>query len=159
MQSTFLPFSNLANLEAIRAMSREIILSIDPEEEIGAGELIDGLVEDYEDGLLTPAKTDAQTSGGFGNVDLVTLLVVPLVVAVLKKFFEELIELGFEKFKEWLKNHQEKKQHLSTRVEQLVEEQYQVINTQVKSKKSSSKEKIIKQTTKIVIKRKLGLLD
>lgn len=159
MKEKFQPYSNPANLEAIRAMSREIILSIDPEEEIGTGELIDGLVEDFEDGLITSAKTDAQTSGGFGNVDLVTLLVVPLVVAVLKKFFEELIELGFEKFKEWLKNHQEGKQQLSIRVEQIVEEQYQVINTQVKSKKSSSKEKIIKQTTKIVIKRQLGLLD
>jgi hypothetical protein len=159
MQNIFQPYSDPANLEAIRAMSREIILSIEPEEEISAEELIDGLVEDYEEGLITPANTDAQTSGGFGNVDLVALIVVPLVVAVLKKFFEELIELGFEKFKEWLKKHQEKKQQLSARIEQIVEEQYQIISTQVRSKKSKSKETIIKQATKIVVKRKLGLLE
>ena len=157
MENKFQPYSDPANLEAIRMMSREIILSVEPEEEIGAGELINGLIEDYEDGLITPANTDAKTSGGFGTVDLVALVVVPLVVTVLKKFFEELIGLGFEKFKEWLKKHQEKKRELSTRIDQIVEEQYIVISTQVKSEKSKSKEKIIKQTTKIVIKRKLGL--
>ncbi|MBK6793013.1 MAG: hypothetical protein IPG80_10850 [Anaerolineales bacterium] len=60
---------------------------------------MDGLIEDYEDGLITTANTDAKISGGFGNVDLVALVVIPLVVAVLKKFFEELIELGFEKYR------------------------------------------------------------
>jgi hypothetical protein len=159
MNNKFQPYSDPANLEAIRMMSRDIIVNVEPEEEIGTGELIDGLIEDYEEGLITPANTDAKTSGGFGTVDLVTLVVVPLVVAVLKKFLEELIELGFEKYKEWLKEHQEKKQQLSTRVDQLVEEQYIVISTQVKSEKSKSKEKIIKQTTKIIIKRKLGLLE
>jgi hypothetical protein len=81
------------------------------------------------------------------------------VVAVLKKFLEELIELGFEKYKEWLKKHQEEKQKLANRVGQLVEEQYTIISTQVNSTKSKSKEKIIKQTTKIIVKRKLGLSE
>lgn len=159
MENKFQPYSASANLEAIRAISREIILSVVPEEEAGAEELMDGLIEDYEDGLITTANTDAKISGGFGNVDLVALVVIPLVVAVLKKFFEELIELGFEKYKEWLKEHKEKKQQLSVRIDQLVEEQYTIISTQVKSTKSKSKEKVIKQTTKIVVKRKLGLSE
>jgi hypothetical protein len=159
MQNKFQPYSDPANLEAIRMISQEIILSVEPEEESSAGELIDGLIEDYEEGMITTANTDAKTSGGFGTVDLVTLVVVPLVVAVLKKFFEELIELGFEKYKEWLKAHEEEKQKLSNRVDQIVEEQYVVISTQVKSEKSKSKEKVIKKTTKVVIKRKLGLSE
>ena len=78
---------------------------------------------------------------------------------MLKKFFEELIELGFEKYKKWLEEHQEKKPQLSAKVDQFVEEQYTIISTQVKSTKSKSKEKVIKQTTKIVVKRKLGLSE
>lgn len=159
MENQFQPYSDSANLEAIRAISQEIILSVAPEEEVGAEELMDGLIEDYEDGLITTANTDAKISGGFGTVDLVALVVIPLVVAVLKKFFEELIELGFEKYKDWLKKHQKEKQKLANRVDQLVEEQYTIIRTQVNSTKSKSKEKIIKQTTKIVVKRKLGLSE
>lgn len=159
MQSTFQPYSDPANLEAIRAISQEIILSVAPEEEVSAEELMDGQIEDFEDGLIKTATTDAKNSGGFGNVDLVALVVIPLVVAVLKKFFEELIELGFEKYKEWLKEHQEKKQQLSAQIDQIVEEEYVVISTQVKSEKSKSKEKAIKQTTKIVVRRKLGLSE
>lgn len=159
MENQFQPYSDPANLEAIRTISQEIILSVVPEEEIGAEELMDGLIEDYEDGLITTANTDAKISGGFGNVDLVALVVIPLVVAVLKKFFEELIELGFEKYKKWLEEHQEKKPQLSAKVDQFVEEQYTIISTQVKSTKSKSKEKVIKQTTKIVVKRKLGLSE
>ncbi len=159
MENQFQPYSDPANLEAIRAISQEIILSVVPEEKVGAEELMDGLIEDYEDGLITTANTDAKISGGFGNVDLVALVVIPLVVAVLKKFFEELIELGFEKYKKWLEEHQEKKPQLSAKVDQFVEEQYTIISTQVKSTKSKSKEKVIKQTTKIVVKRKLGLSE
>jgi hypothetical protein len=159
MEQKFQPYSDPANLEAIRAISQEIILSVVPEEKVGAEELMDGLIEDYEDGLITTANTDAKISGGFGNVDLVALVVIPLVVAVLKKFFEELIELGFEKYEEWLKEHQAKKPQLSAKVDQFVDEQYTIISTQVKSTKSKSKEKVIKQTTKIVVKRKLGLSE
>jgi len=159
METEFHPYSNTANLEAIRTISREIILSVVPDEKIGAEELIDGLVEDYEDGLITTVDTGAETSGGFGEIDLVTLVVVPLVVAVLKKLFEELIEFGFDEFKTWLKRHQEKKHELVTQIDRIVEEQYIVISKQVNSKKSKSKEKIIKQSTKIVIKRRLGLVE
>jgi hypothetical protein len=159
MENKFQPYSDPANLEAIRAISQEIILSVVPEEKVGAEELMDGLIGDYENGLITTANTDAKISGGFGNVDLVALVVIPLVVAVLKKFFEELIELGFEKYKKWLEEHQEKKPQLSAKVDQFVEEQYTIISTQVKSTKSKSKEKVIKQTTKIVVKRKLGLSE
>jgi hypothetical protein len=159
MENQFQPYSDPANLEAICAISQEIILSVVPEEKVGAEELMDGLIEDYEEGLITTANTDAKISGGFGNVDLVALVVIPLVVAVLKKFFEELIELGFEKYKKWLEEHQEKKPQLSAKIDQFVEEQYTIISTQVKSTKSKSKEKVIKQTTKIVVKRKLGLSE
>lgn len=157
MENKFQPYSDSANLEIIRAISHEIILSVEPNEENSAQELTDDLVEGYEEGMITPANTNAKISGGFGSVDLVTYVVVPLVVAVLKKIFEEIIELGFEKYKEWLKKHQEEKQKLASRVDQIVEEQYIVISTQVKSEKSKSKEKMIKTTTKIVVKRKLGL--
>ncbi len=159
MEQKFQPYSDPANLELIRAMSQEIILSVEPEEESAAIGRINILIEDYEEGVITIANTDPKTSGGFGPVDLVTLIVVPLVVAVLKKFFEELIELGFDKYKKWLSEHQEEKQKLSSRIDQIVEEQYIVISTQVKSEKSKSKEKIIKKTTKNVIKRKLGLSE
>lgn len=157
MHQKFQPYSDPSNLKAIRLISQEIILLVEPDEESGADELIDGLVEDYEEGVITTANNDAKTSGGFGPVDLVALVVVPLVVAVLKKLFEELIELGFEKYKEWLKMHQGEKKRLSNRIDQIVEEQYVVISTQVKSEKSKSKEKAIKKITKVVIKRKLEL--
>jgi hypothetical protein len=159
MENKFQPYSNPANLEVIRTISQEIILSVAPEEDVSAKELMDDLIEDFEDGLITTTNTDAKISGGFGHVDLVALVVIPLVVAVLKKFFEELIELGFEKYKEWLKDHQEKKQQLSDKVDQLVEEQYTIISTQVNSTKSKSKEKVVKQTTKRVVKRRLGLSE
>lgn len=161
MTAKFQPYSDIDNLNTIHAVSREIILSVAPNEEIGAEELIDDLVEDYENGQITAADTGAETSGGFGEIDLITLLVVPLVVAVLTKFFEKLIDSGFERLKpklpEKIKADPTEQIELAGWIDLLVEEQYVVISKQVKSKKSGAKEKTIKQTTKMVVKRKLGL--
>ena len=55
MHQKFQPYSDPSNLKAIRLISQEIILLVEPDEESGADELIDGLVEDYEEGVITTA--------------------------------------------------------------------------------------------------------
>jgi hypothetical protein len=157
MQSEFQAYSNSDNLEAIRALSRDIVHSVEPEEDISAKKLVDRLVKGCEEGKLPVADNDAERAGGFGGIDLITLVVVPLVVAVLKKICDELVEWSFEKMKIDLKKNIEKKVELSKKIDYLVEEQYIIVSEKVRSKKSRRKEKIIKQTTKVSIKKMLNI--
>lgn len=153
MNAQFIPYSDPQNLVAIRTLSQEIITDVEPSEKASLEDMLEDMVENYEQGYISAAETDSKNSGGFGEIDLITLVVVPLVVAVLEK----LIDAGFEKWKEAqkAKKDQAEIQRLSQRIEQVVEEEYIIIERQVNSKKARRKEKIIKQTTVRVIRRYL----
>lgn len=157
MNAQCIPYSDPQNLAAVRTLSQEIIADVEPAEQTSMDGMLEDMLENYEQGYITVAETDSKDSGGFGEIDLVTLVVVPLVVAVLKKLFEELIETGLEKWKEAQKAKKDPAeiQRVSQRIEQVVEEEYIIIERQVNSKKARRKEKVIKQTTVRVIRRYL----
>lgn len=150
-------FSGPETLPILRALSEQVIAEVAPEEQEIAQVMTDDLVAQYEQGFVTAAETDSEDRGGFGEIDLVTLVVVPLVVAVLKKLLESLVEIGLEKLRKWLEEHPDEAQQFSRRLEQVVEEEYTIIERKVNSKKARRKEKVIKQTTIRVIRHYTGL--
>jgi len=77
MSAQFLPYSNPQHLADIRALSREIIAEVEPAEQASLEGMLEDMVEDYEQGYISAAETDAKDSGGFGEIDLITLVVVP----------------------------------------------------------------------------------
>lgn len=159
MELKFQPYSDSANLEAISMISREIIHVVEPEEDISAKRLIDRLIKGYEEGKLTIADSDAENAGGFGSIDLITLVVVPLIVTTLGEVCKQLVIWGVHELKEWAKKTEENKKRLSDLIDIVVEQKYEEVNGKVKSKKSRRKEKIIKQTTKISIKKVLDVVS
>jgi len=70
---------------------------------------------------------------------------------------EKLIDAGFETWKEAqkAKKDQAEIQRFSQRIEQVVEEEYILIERQVNSKKARRKEKVIKQSAVRVVRRYL----
>ena len=154
-------FSSDNNQSIYRSLSEQIISDVAPEEQDIAQAMIDDLIAQYGQGYVTAAETDARDSGGYGEIDLVTLVVVPLVVAVFEKLLEELVDVGLDKLREYLRKKKQEdptiKKQFSKRIEEIVEKEYTVIEQQVKSKKTNRKERIIKQTTIRVIRHYSGL--
>ena len=154
-------FSSANNQSIYRSLSEQIISDVAPEEQGIAQAMVDDLITQYGQGYVTAAETEARDSGGYGEIDLVTLVVVPLVVAVLEKLLEELVDVGLDKLREYLRKKKKEdpdiKKQFSKRIEEIVEKEYTVIEQQVKSKKTNRKEKIIKQTTIRVIRHYSGL--
>ncbi len=140
-------------------LSTRVIVAVAPEEQEIAQAIASDLIAQYQEGFVTAAETDSVERGGFGDIDLVTLVVVPLVVAVLEKLFEGLVEIGLEHLREWLKKHPQEAQQVSRRVAQVVEEEYTLIERQVGSSKARRREKVIKQTTVRVIRQYMDLED
>lgn len=153
--------SSTENLPILRSLSRQVIAEVAPEEQEIALSMTDDLIAQYDQGYVTAAETEARDSAGHGPIDLVTLVVVPLVVAVSQKLLEGLVEIGLEKLREYLSKKAKEDpsivKQFSDRIEQVVEEEYTVIEQRVKSKKARRKKKIIKQTTIRVVRRYIGL--
>lgn len=154
----FQPYTNPSLRYAIRRACQEAVQEVAPEEAGIPQEFIDSLIEEYENGSVLVVDMNAETEGGFGHIDMVTLLIVPLVNAVLQKFLEEVVSLSFERFKEWVKQNQEEKERLEKEIERLVGTEYPVIAQQVKSRKARKNEKAVKQAVRRALIHLLNLL-
>ena len=153
MPTLFQSSSDPENLALIQAISLDIIREAAPDEELSLQKLTSSIVQAYEEGELITAETDTKTYGGFGNIDPVTLVVVPVVVAVLSELGKQLIALGVDALKKRIEEKDAHKKQATEIIEIAVEQQFEWINQKVKSKKARSKEKIIKQTIKVKIKK------
>jgi hypothetical protein len=148
-------------LPIMRSLSEQVIVAAAPEEQEIARAMTDDLITQYEKGFVTAAETEARDSAGHGEIDLVTLVVVPLVVAVSQKLLEGLVGIGLNNLREYLNKRAQEDpsviKQFSNRVEKVVEEEYTVIEQHVKSKKARRRQKLIKQTTIRVVRRYIGL--
>ncbi len=157
MENQFQPYSAPANLETIRMISREVIHSIEPEEDISVKRLGDRLVKGCEEGRLTIAGDGAENAGGSGDIDLVTLVVVPLIVTTLGELCKQLVIWGVSELKEWAKEDKENKKKISDMIDIVVEQKYEEVSRKVKSKKSRSKGNVVRSSVKVNIKKYLEL--
>lgn len=157
MKTQFQPYSNPTNLEAIRTISREVIFYADPDESISVNRLADRLIKGCEDDRLTVSTSDSENAGGFGDIDLITLVVVPLVATTLGEICKQLVIWSVAELKEWAKKDEENKKKVTDKLEIVIEQKYEEINRKVKSKKTRSKEKAIRSSVKVCIKKYLEI--
>jgi hypothetical protein len=157
MQIEFQPYSNSANLEAIRAIGQNVILEIAPDERLSAGKLMDRIVQVNEQRKVLEAKTSSNEAGSFGGLDLVTLVVVPLIVTTLGEICKQLVIWRIDELKKQAKKNKESEKQLSTLVDIVVEQKYEEISRKVNSEKSRSKRKVILKSTKLQIKKYLEI--
>jgi len=157
MSDTFQPYSDPANLAVIRAIGSSVVLDVAPDEELSAQKLIDPIAQAYEEGHLLVARMDSKTPGGFGDVDLILLVIVPVVIEVLGELGKQLLTMGFDALKKRIKEKEANKSKAIEIIEVTVEQKYKLVNQKVKSKKARSKEKIAKQALKIHIKKQLEI--
>ena len=152
----FQPYSDATNFDFIHSITRKIIRAIAPEEEKTAEALVDRIVEDYEDGIIINIDSKA-TSGGFGSVDLITLVVVPLVVEVLDEILKQLVVQNISELKNWVREDKSNSKRTAYLIDKIVEDQYVVVTQKVKSQRSLSNQIIIKRATKSKVADGLGL--
>lgn len=152
MPDTFHPYSNSINLSVIRAISLAVVHDVAPDEELSAKKLTSPIAQAYEEGQIIVAGAKSTTSGGFGDVDIVTLVIVPVVIAVLAKLSEQLA-VSANDLKGRLQDEEKDDGKATKRIYELVERQYTLVSVQVKSKKAHPKEKIIKEAIKQHIKK------
>jgi len=157
MESQFQPYSDPDNLEAIRAISGEVIHEVEPEEDISVKRLADRLVKGYEEGKLTAATSDAGNAGGFGDIDLVTLLVIPLVVSVLGEILKQFAIRGVAELIDWIKKDKDNAKKVSDSIDVIVEQKYEEVSGKVNSKKAWAKGKNIRASVKVRVKKRLEI--
>jgi hypothetical protein len=157
MENTFQPYSDPSNLESVRAIGFEIVREVAPDEELSTEKLINKLIKDYEIGKLPSADRSTIQPGGFGNVDLVLLVIIPVVVEVLKELGKELVKQTFNEIKMAIEDDNAIKKKAIVIIEQSVEREYHTITEKVKSGKSKRRQKIVKRTIKTHVKRSLGI--
>ena len=157
MPDIFRPYSDPENLLAIRTIGWNIVRDVAPDEELSAEKLTERILRAWEDGQWIVARTDATSAGGFGNMDLVLLVIIPVVVAVLKELGKQLVTLNIDAMKQRIKEKEVNKSEAIKIIDLVVEREYEVVNQSVASKKARSKEKITKRAIKVHLKKLLGL--
>jgi len=157
MSDTFQPYSDPENLAVIRTIGSAVVHDVAPDEESSAQKLIDPITQAYEEGHLLIARVDSKTPGGFGDTDLILLVIVPVVVEVLGELGKQLVTIGIDALKKRIKEKETNKRQAEEIIDVTVEQEYRLINHKVKSKKARSKEKIAKLALKIHIKKQLEI--
>lgn len=137
--------SNPENIRAVETISLEVLSSVEPEEISIADKLMGRMLKMAENGetVIRPPTVDA---GGFGNVDLITTVVVPIIVAVLTNLLTEFGKVGIEKLKLYLSDDKEKGKQASKLIKKIVEEQVEHVITTTQSTNARRKSKKIKET-------------
>jgi len=157
VSDTFLPYSDSENLLAIRTIGWSIVHDVAPDEELSAEKLTERILRAAEEGQLIAARTGATSAGGFGNMDLVLLVIIPVVVAVLKELGKQMVTWNIDAMKHKIKEKEANKRDAIAIIDLVVEREYKVVNQSVASQKARSKEKIVKRAIKAHLKKLLGL--
>jgi hypothetical protein len=157
MPETIQPYSDPKNLMQVRALSLNIICDVAPDEELSAKKLTGHIVKALDEGYFIVAGSEATTAGGFGNIDLALLVIVPVVVFVLRELGKQLLTEELDTLKERIEENDENKSAAIKIIDLAVEREYKLVNQKVKSKKARSKEKVAKQAIKVHIKNLLEI--
>ena len=157
MQNEFMPYTNSENMKALSRIRHEIIMDVAPDEELTSRKMTDEILRRYEQGDVLVAETSANDAGGFGDIDLATLVILPILVSTLSEICKQLVVWTFEEIKADIKKSEEKKKKVSQMIDVIVDEKFEEVNKKVKSKKGQKKGKEIRKAIKIRIKNELEI--
>src|SRR4051812_26301302 len=134
MPDPFRPYSDPDTLTVIRTIGLAIIHDVAPEEELSFEKLADPIAKAYEEGHLIVSETDSKTYGGFGDIDPVTLVIVPVLIEILSELGKQLLTLGMAALKKSIDEKDSNKKKAVELIDVIVEQKYKLINQKVKSK-------------------------
>ncbi len=157
MQNEFLPYTNPDNRSILSEIGHQIIMDVAPDEELTSRKMTDEILQCYEQGDILVAETSANDAGGFGDIDLATLVILPILVSTLSEICKQLVVWTFEEIKADIKKSEDKKKKVSQMIDVIVNEKFEEVNKKVKSKKGQKKGKEIRKAIKIRIKNELEI--
>jgi hypothetical protein len=157
MPDTFQPYSDPENLLAIRTIGWNIIHEVAPDEEFSTEKLTERILRAWQDGQWIVAQTDASNAGGFGNMDLILLVIIPVVTAVLDELGKQFGTWNIDALKHRINEKDANKNAVTKLIDLAVEREYKAVNQKVKSKKARPKERIVKRVIKVHLKKLLEL--
>ena len=157
MQNEFLPYTDLDNRSILSEIGHQIIMDVAPDEELTSLKMTDEILRRYEQGDVLVAETSANDAGGFGDIDLATLVILPVLVSTLSEICKQLVVWTFEEIKTDIKKSEDKKKKVSQMIDVIVDEKFEEVNKKVKSKKGQKKGKEIRKAIKIRIKSQLEI--
>ncbi len=152
VQKEFLPYTDLNNRNILSEIGRKIVIDLAPDEELTSRKMTDEILRRYEQGDVLVAENSANDAGGFGDIDLATLVILPVLVSTLSEICKQLVIWTFEEIKADIKKSEDKKKKVSQMIDVIVDEKFEEINKKVKSKKGQKKGKEIRKAIKIRIK-------
>ena len=156
MLNEFLPYTDLNNRKALSEIGHQVVMEVVPDEELTSRKMTDEILRHYEQGDVLVAETSANDAGGFGDIDLATLVILPVLVSTLSEICKQLVVWTFEEIKTDIKKSEDKKK-VSQMIDVIVDEKFEEVNKKVKSKKGQKKGKEIRKAIKIRIKSQLEI--
>lgn len=157
MQKEFLPYTDLDNRNILSEIGYQIIMDVAPDEELTSRKMTNEVLQRYEQGNILVAEISANDAGGFGDLDLATLIVLPVLVSTLSEICKQLVVWTFEEIKADIKKSEDKKKKVSQMIDVIVDDKFEELNKKVKSKKGKKKRKEIRKAIKIHIKNELEI--
>lgn len=157
MQNEFLPYTDLDNRSILSEIGHQIVMDVALDEELTSRKMTAEILRRYEQGDVLAAETSANDAGGFGDIDLATLVILPVLVSTLSEICKQLAVWTFEEIKTDIKKSEDKKKKVSQMIEVIVDEKFEEVNKKVKSKKGQKKGKEIRKAIKIRIKNELEI--
>ena len=156
MQDKFLPYTEVDNRSILSEIGHQIVMDVTPDEELTSRKMTAEILRRYEQGDVLVAETSANDAGGFGDIDLATLVILPVLVSTLSEICKQLVVWTFEEIKTDIKKSEDKKK-VSQMIDVIVDEKFEEVNKKVKSKKGQKKGKEIRKAIKIRIKSQLEI--
>ncbi len=157
MQDKFLPYTEVDNRSILSEIGHKIVMDVASDEELTSRKMTDEILRRYEQGEVLVAETSANDAGGFGDIDLATLVILPVLVSTLSEICKQLVVWTFEEIKTDIKKSEDKKKKVSQMIDVIVDEKFEEVNKKVKSKKGQKKGKEIRKAIKIRIKSQLEI--
>lgn len=157
MQDKFLPYTELNNRNFLSEIGHKIVMDVTPDEELTSRKMTNEILRRYEQGDVLVAETSANDAGGFGDIDLATLVILPVLVSTLSEICKQLVVWTFEEIKADIKKSEANKKKVSQMIDVFVDEKFEEVNKKVKSKKGQKKGKEIRKAIKIRIKSQLEI--
>lgn len=157
MQNEFLPYTDLENRSILSEIGHQIIMDVAPDEELTSRKMTDEILRRYEQGEVFVAETSGNDPGGFGDIDLATLVILPVLVSTLSEICKQLVIWTIEDVKKHVNSSEDSKKKMSQMIDIIVSEEFDEVNGKVKSKKAHRSRKGIQKSVKVRIKSYLDL--
>lgn len=134
------------DIKAIESIGLEVIRELEPDELPFAERTIKKLVSSAIEGKTPVITESADEAGGFGDVDLISTVVIPILVAVIGHILSKFGELGIEHLKNRWKDKKEEKTGATKIIQVIIEDEVNRTLSVTRSKKARKKPKLIKET-------------